>query len=323
MPEPLPSGANFIRSKTLWEAGLHVAGNPATPYGGNRDMCIVVGSGSGEDFKPWLRMATGSILLAHAVTKGTVEMAFVNPSGLLTQAYRGTGVFSEPLPVRIVANYPSWDRCVFMVHKRMGVSTLGELFAKKPKMRISIREEVAHSIRILSDQLYSLYGISMDDLRSWGCTFQEVGPPGDMRRVNAIKNQEIDMVWDEGIINNLWFDVALEHDMLPIVLEPEIFDKMTALGWRKVTVPAGTYPHHTKDYECIDFSGWPIYTRESLPDDVAYDVAGALAARVAEVPWESGFQGAGQIGTETDATPMDVPLHPGAERWYRDNGYIK
>jgi len=23
---------------------------------------------------------------------------------------------------------------------------------------------------------------------------------------------------------------------------------------------------------------------------------------------------------ESEATPMDVPLHPGAERWYREHG---
>jgi TRAP-type uncharacterized transport system substrate-binding protein len=288
-------------------------------------MCIVVGTGSGEEFKPWIRMATGSILLAHAVTKGSIEMAFVNPSGLLTQAYRGTGVFKEALPVRIVASYPSWDRCAFMVHERVGVSSLGELFARKPKLHISIREEVAHSIRILSDQLMAFYGISMDDLRSWGCTFQEVGPPGDMRRVNAIKNGEIDMVWDEGLINNHWFDVALEYNMKPIDLEPEIFDKMIALGWRKAVVPAGTYPHVKQDYWCIDFSGWPIYTRASLSDEAAYEVAAALVARYGEVPWEPGEGSLGphQIGTETDATPMDVPLHPGAERFYREAGYLK
>ena len=42
--EPLPKGANFIRAKFLWEIGLHIAGNPATPYYGNRDICISVGS---------------------------------------------------------------------------------------------------------------------------------------------------------------------------------------------------------------------------------------------------------------------------------------
>ena len=88
--EPLPRGANFVRAKTLWEIGLHLAGNPATPYGGNRDMIIAVGSGSGAAFRPWLTLATGSAILAEEVAKGGgVDMAFVNPSALLTQAYRG------------------------------------------------------------------------------------------------------------------------------------------------------------------------------------------------------------------------------------------
>ena len=78
--EPLPKGANFVRAKTLWEIGLHIAGNPATPYGGNRDMVITVGSGSGEAFRPWLRLASGSAILAEEVAKGGLEAAFVNPS---------------------------------------------------------------------------------------------------------------------------------------------------------------------------------------------------------------------------------------------------
>jgi hypothetical protein len=88
--ELLPKGANFVRAKTLWEIGLHLAGNPATPYGGNRDMVITIGSGSSAAFRPWLRLATGSAILAEQVAKGDgVELAFVNPSALLTQAYRG------------------------------------------------------------------------------------------------------------------------------------------------------------------------------------------------------------------------------------------
>ena len=36
--EPLPRGANFQRALMLWEIGLHIAGNPNTPYYGPRDM---------------------------------------------------------------------------------------------------------------------------------------------------------------------------------------------------------------------------------------------------------------------------------------------
>src|SRR3954463_7566623 len=86
--EPLPKGANFVRAKTLWEVGLHLAGNPATPYGGNRDMVIAIGGGPGAAFRPGRRLPTGSAILAKQVAKADgIELAFVNPSALLTQAY--------------------------------------------------------------------------------------------------------------------------------------------------------------------------------------------------------------------------------------------
>src|ERR1700730_18887820 len=107
--ESLPRGANFVRAKTLWEIGLHIAGNPRTSYGGNRDMVITVGSGSGDRFRPWLRLATGSAILAEEVASGGIEAAFVNPSALLTHAYRGVGPFSAHLPGRLIPSSQSWD----------------------------------------------------------------------------------------------------------------------------------------------------------------------------------------------------------------------
>src|SRR5688572_12051055 len=97
--EPLPKGANFVRAKMLWEIGLNIAGDPDEPYTGNRDVCVSVGSASADHYRPYLRMSTGSPILAHAVMKGDLDMAFVNPSGFVTQMYRGTGLFEgNPLP---------------------------------------------------------------------------------------------------------------------------------------------------------------------------------------------------------------------------------
>ena len=95
--EPLPRGANFQRAKLLWEIGLHIAGDPNTPYYGPRDMCITVGSGSGENLKPWLRMSTGSPILAHAVCRGELEMAMVNPSGV-ARLYKKFATTRPPAP---------------------------------------------------------------------------------------------------------------------------------------------------------------------------------------------------------------------------------
>ncbi len=318
----LPRGANFQRSKTLWEIGLSIAGDPSEPYTGNRDMCIAVGSASGETFKPWLRMSTGSPIVAHAVVAGDIEMAFVNPSGALTQAYLGKGLFDKPLPLRVVTSYPSWDRFVVMVHERTGIRSLADLKERRAPLRISVREDPTHSTRVLTDQLLPLYGYTMNDLESWGATFQRVGPPSDERRLAALRAGEIDFVMDEGIPSG-WFDVALEHGMVPVPIDEDVFTQLQDMGWRKVVIPAGRFKALKQDYACIDYSGWPLYTRESLPDEIAYKVCNALNTRAEFVPWESSYTGIGQTGQDTEATPIDVPLHPGAARWYREHGFIQ
>ncbi|HTP92076.1 MAG TPA: hypothetical protein VMJ52_10095 [Xanthobacteraceae bacterium] len=317
--EPLPKGANFVRAKTLWEIGLHIAGNPETPYGGNRDMVITVGSGSSASFRPWLKMASGSAILAEEVAKGGgLDMAFVNPSALLTQAYRGVGLFKKALPVRIVASYPSWDRFVFMVHPRTGVRSLADIKAKRYPMRISVREDPTHSTLILIDQAFALHGFALKDVESWGGKLVLCGGPSDeRRRLGPMARGEIDAVFDEGI--KVWLNEALAAGLLPIELESNEFDAMGKLGWRRVPLPKARFPGLAKDFETLDFSGWPIYANASLPDQTAYDVCAALAARAAEIPWEAGSNGtAKMMVSETVWTPMDVPLHPGSERWLRE-----
>jgi TRAP-type uncharacterized transport system substrate-binding protein len=93
------------------------------------------------------------------------------------------------------------------------------------------------------------------------------------------------------------------------------------LGWRRVVLPKARFPGLAKDVDTIDFSGWPIYASASLAEQTAYDICGALAAREDEIPFEKDTGGnALQMVQETDMTPMDVPLHPGAERWLREHG---
>jgi TRAP-type uncharacterized transport system substrate-binding protein len=315
--EPLPKGANFVRGKTLWEIGLHIAGNPDTPYGGNRDMIITVGSGSGERFRPWLRMATGSAILAEEVGAGGVECAFVNPSALLTQAYRGVGLFKKPLPVRIVASYPSWDRMVFAVHPRSGIRSLADIKSKRYPLRVSVREDPTHSTHVLIDQAFALHGFTLKDIESWGGRLILCGGPSDKRRLDPMARGEIDAVFDEGI--KVWLNEALAAGLLPIELSEDEFTAMGNLGWRRVKLPKARFPGLAKDYDQLDFSGWPIYASAALPDQMAYDICAALAAREAEIPFEKGGNDSAlTMVRETETSPRDVPLHPGAERWLRE-----
>jgi TRAP-type uncharacterized transport system substrate-binding protein len=319
--EPLPQGANFKRAKILWELGLHIAGDPKIKYGGDRDMCIVVGSGSGETFVPALKISTGSAIMALAVAKGEIDAAFVNPSAMLTQAYRGAGLFDKALPLRILGSYPSFDRFVMVMRNSLGFKSLHDVKKAKYPLQVSLREDPTHSTLVLIAQMLAHHGMSLQELESWGGRVHPCSGPGDKRRLDAIKNGTIDAVFDEGI--STWLPVALANNMSPLDLDAEALAHLSKLGWRSGPLKSGRFDSLPAGHTCIDFSGWPLYTRASLPDETAYKIAAAFGARHDEMPWENGtHEGIAQVGKETAATPMDVPLHPGAERWYREKGYL-
>jgi TRAP-type uncharacterized transport system substrate-binding protein len=73
----------------------------------------------------------------------------------------------------------------------------------------------------------------------------------------------------------------------------------------------------------LSFSGWPIFTHADLPEEDAYRMCAALDAAKSSIAWDSptAVQLADLCG-DTDAAPRGVPLHPGAERYYREHGGI-
>ncbi len=313
--EKLPRGSNFVRAKMLWEIGLSVAGNPDTPYGGDRDMCITVGNGSGREFTPLLRMATGSPILAHSVAEGSLEMALINPAALLTQAYLGVGLFSTPMPLRIVASFPTWDWFGFVLHPKLGFSSLHDIRKERYPLCVSVKEDVTHSTRVFLDQLLAMYDFSLADIISWGGKLNLTGSPTDPRRMQALERGELDAIFDEALPR--WFDAALSYGMQTLELENETFERLAKIGWKSDTVPASEFEHLTKDYKAINYSGWPLYARADLPEQIVYDVCTSLVARQHEIPWEeSGYTGnISQIFGASYATPCDVPMHAGTERF--------
>jgi TRAP-type uncharacterized transport system substrate-binding protein len=122
-----------------------------------------------------------------------------------------------------------------------------------------------------------------------------------------------------------WLDAGMAAGLRPIAFEESVLRELEALGWRRAGIPAGgpggQFPHLAEACVGIDYGGWPLYARADLPEDDVYLICDALAARVDAIPWEAGaFSGISQLYQESEATPRDVPLHPGAERWCRDHG---
>ena len=138
--EPLPKGANFVRAKMLWEIGLHIAGNPATPYGGDRDMQITVGSGGAPRSRPgcaWPPAPPSSPRRSPRRCRDGVRQSLrAADPGLsrrrrVQEAAAGAGgrELSELGPVLIT------------VHPRTGIRSISDIVEKRYPLRVSVRED--------------------------------------------------------------------------------------------------------------------------------------------------------------------------------------
>jgi hypothetical protein len=101
--------------------------------------------------------------------------------------------------------------------------------------------------------------------------------------------------------------------------EPEMIDKLCKMipGFVPVTIPAGSYRNLTKDYPTIGVY-FQHYTHKDIPEDLIYKITKAFWDNEKEFqvlgPWGK------MIKLETALRGVNIPVHPGAARFYREKG---
>ena len=256
------------------------------------------------------------------VVSGKVQVAIMNPVDPLTLAYRGTGPFDKRLPLRIVTVIPSEDQFAFAVSERTGVKSLNDIRERRVPLRVSLRKQPGHSTHFYIKHILNAAGFSLDDIKSWGGEIRyDAFIPQASERLGAIERGEIDAVFDEAI--NRWIYKALDHGIRPLSLDGPLLAKLEEIGFRRGVIPKVDYPKLPADVVSLDFSGWAVFTRADTPDDFITAFCRALEARKDRIPW----QGEGPLPLErmcrnTPDTPLVIPLHPAAECFWRDCGYL-
>jgi TRAP-type uncharacterized transport system substrate-binding protein len=257
-----------------------------------------------------------------AVVNGEADIAICNPGGVLGMALRGRGPYKTPLPLRSIIVLPQFDQLGFAVSAKTELRTLGDLKRTRYPLKVSLRGQPNHSVHLLCNQVLGAYGMSLDDIVSWGGkVLYTEGLPYVDERLGAAERGQIDAVWDEAL--PLWAPRAIQMGMrfLPIG-EPEL-QALEADGLRRAAITDEEYPGLGETVWTLDFSGWPVFCLETAPDDMIYYFCAALEGRKAQIPWYGeGPLPLDELCKDGKGGSLYVPLHPAAERFWRERGYL-
>jgi hypothetical protein len=274
-----------------------------------------------------LSFAADSFRELKLLAQGKVSVAWINPSASVTLAYRGTGPIGKPIPLRAIAVFPSWDVMGFAVHESTGVTSLEQIKENRIPLRLSTgptgaREMIESPVTFMVHSALKAAGFTVADLRKWGGKIQEVSRPSHPDRRAGIENGTINAVFDEGIKS--WGQTALDHGLRYLPIEGVVLRRLKAMGYRPGILPKTYFKGMKENVPTIDFSGWPMVVRADMPNDIAYALCEALEARRKVIPTDN-FRPLriSQLCANDAEAPFDVPLHPGAKRFYRERGYLK
>jgi TRAP-type uncharacterized transport system substrate-binding protein len=216
---------------------------------------------------------------------------------------------------------PSLDWMGFAVAERTGLSSLTAIRDQRYPLRVSVRADPANSTRFVVDQVLGALGFSLEDIKEWGGSVRLDDSPREPARLSGIQNGTLDAVFDEGI--TVWGHVALRNGMSFLPMGAEAEQRLTDLGWPLLLISREEFPEMRSDVVAASFSGWPLFTRADLPEPLAYEMAKALDAARPYVPWDSPSKiELRDLCVSSDACPLDVPLHPGAARYYAERGAL-
>jgi uncharacterized protein len=139
--------------------------------------------------------------------------------------------------------------------------------------------------------------------------------------VELMKNRQLDVTLQSaGLGVASLRDLAVSMKIVVVEIPADVVTKVGDAAYQPAVIPADTYDGQTKDVPSIAIQNF-LVTHEGVPADTVYKMTKAL--------WENldalvAAHAAGKgIRKENALKGMPAPLHPGAEKYYREVGMLK
>lgn len=256
--------------------------------------------------------SNGSVANANAIAAGTMQSGFVQ-SDIAYWAYTGTGIY-EGRPkadgLRAIASlYPESFQLV--ARKGSGIKTVMDLKGK----RLSLDEPGSGTL-VDARLILAAFGLTEKDLKAEYLKTQQAA--------DKLKDGALDAFfsvsgWPNGAISELAVTTGI--DLVPIA-GPEAEGLVKKFSFFAADeIPDDAYKN-TAGVKTVSVNAvWTTSIKQ--PEALIYAITAALWNSNTRKLLDSGHAKGKIIKLEASQQGMGIPLHPGAEKFYKEKGLIK
>lgn len=245
----------------------------------------------------------------NATLLGTkkAEIAFAM-NDVINYAYTGTEVFKEKGKVEglrgIASLYPNFVQLVTLKDKE--INEVSELKGKKVGVGAP-----GSGTEVNARQILAAHKITYDDIDEDFLSYAE--------SVEQLKNGAIDAAFlTSGLPNATIMDLATTHDVKIIPIRKEAIEKLAEEFpfYSSEMIPTGTYDNE-QDVETAAVKTL-LVTREELSEELVYNITKTIFENLDTLAQT--HSAAKKISIDTVRDGMPIPLHPGAEKYFNEQG---
>ncbi len=241
---------------------------------------------------------------------GRGEIAFTLGDAL-AEAWKGNEEAGFKAPLKklrtVAAIYPNYIQIVAAADS--GIKTLADLKGK----RVAVGAPKSGT-ELNARDIFKAAGMSYKDFSK-----VEYLPFGES--VELMKNRQLDATLiSAGLGVAAIRDLATAVKIVIVPVPAEVVKKIGEAAYQPGVVPANTYGGQTTEVPTVAIQNF-LVTHEGVSTDAVYKMTKAMFDHLPEL--HSAHAAAKAISKEGAPKNPPVPLHPGAEKFYKEAGLIK